>query len=108
MYLVSGMIAGGAVVVFAAVALWKGRVNAVGFCGVGLIGVIIFLVGAKFPEIRGFKLQGGTSPSLDVQMQEVQQKAQQIIIQAQQVSTDTAEVREMREQIADLLKRVKE
>src|SRR5216684_3008559 len=99
MYLASGSVAGIAVLIFAAIILWQKRINAAGFFGVSLIGVIVFLIVAKFPEIKGFKFQGGTSPSVDVQVERVQQAAQQ-------VQADTTEVREIKEQIDRLAKRI--
>lgn len=86
---------------FAGCLTWRGRTTAGGFLAIVVAVVIASVAVANLPRVVGVAVQAGATTSIDLKLQEVQSAAQQ-------VQTDTGEVRQMKEQIEVLLKRVEQ
>ena len=91
------------------VALWllcRQQIAAGGFFGVTLAGVLAGAVVAGLPRIIAVTMKAGTTTSVAVKWQEVEKAVQQVSTQAQQVQTDAIEVRQMKEQIQEIVGRL--
>jgi hypothetical protein len=88
-------------VVFAGWMLSRGRLGAGGFFAVVSALAIAGIAIANLPRVNSVAVEAGATNSLKVTLQETKDTAQQ-------VQTDAGEVRQMKEQIEALLKRVEE
>lgn len=92
MLLICGVGIIAAVLLFVCVAAWHKRMSAHVIFALGAVGVIAGIVVTNLPDIVGLVLKSGVNASYGLQLQRVERAAQQ-------VETDTTEVRQMKKQI---------
>lgn len=87
--------------IFAMFEARRGRIGAGWVCALVLVAALAGVAVANLPRVVSFAMQAGEHRSVNLQLQQVSKKAQQ-------VQADASEVRQMKEQIEALVNRVQQ